>query len=108
MGWHADREEWLERFERRSFGVLTRQEAWAIAVLSGAWPQDYDNETEADWLQKVHEARPLARAALERVAPVVDEPDQSRRNLLEERAALMRRLATVEAWLGDQSCREMP
>jgi hypothetical protein len=91
MGWRSDREDWLAEFDRRSFGVLTRAEAEAMAILSGELGPDYDTA-------RRHAAETM-REAFGRLCPVIDEGNRTRRDLLEEQDALRTRLAIVESLL---------
>lgn len=99
MGWRSDREDWLAEFERRSFGVLTREEAMALAVLCGELGPDYD-ETEGVRNGMEAQSRQTLREAFGRLCPLIDAGNRTERDLLEERDALRTRLAVVEGLLG--------
>jgi hypothetical protein len=100
MGWRSDREDWLAEFDRRSFGVLTRAEAEAMAILSGELGPDYDTEWSVqEWDTARRHAAETMREAFGRLCPVIDEGNRTRRDLLEEQDALRTRLAIVESLL---------
>jgi hypothetical protein len=44
MGWRGDRDDYLAEFERRSFGVITREEAMAMAILCEELGPDYETQ----------------------------------------------------------------